>query len=50
VLADVKNQQIIVNDNPDLTLTFNYVFSPEHSQDQIYKLAVEDLIKKLFSG
>ncbi|XP_025416785.1 chromosome-associated kinesin KIF4-like [Sipha flava] len=50
VFADVKNQQIIVNDNPNLTFTFNYVFSPEHSQDQVYKLAVEDLIQKLFSG
>lgn len=50
VFADTINQQIIVNDNPNLTFTFNYVFSPQNSQDQVYKLAVEDLIQKLFSG
>lgn len=50
VFADALNQQIVVNDNPNLTFTFNYVFSPQHSQDQVYKLAVEDLIQKLFIG
>lgn len=50
VIADSINQQIIVNNNTNLTFTFNYVFSPEHSQSQVYKLAVEDLVKKLFSG
>lgn len=50
VLADSVNRQIIVNNNADLTYTFNYVFTPEHSQNQIFKLAVEDLITKLFSG
>jgi len=50
VLADSINQQIIVNNNANQTFTFNYVFTPEHSQNQVYKLAVEDLVKKLFSG
>ncbi|XP_050420539.1 chromosome-associated kinesin KIF4 [Adelges cooleyi] len=50
VLGDPINQQIIVNNNANLTFTFNYVFTPEHSQNQVYKLAVEDLVQKLFSG
>lgn len=50
VLADPINQQIIVNNNANQTFTFNYVFTPEHSQNQVYKLAVEDLVNKLFSG
>lgn len=50
VLADSKNQQIIVNNNPNQTFTFNYVFTPEHSQNQVYKFAVKDLVQKLFSG
>lgn len=50
VLADSTNQQIIVNNNVNQTFTFNYVFTPEHSQNQVYKLAVEDLVQKLFSG
>ena len=50
VLADSINQQIIVNNNANLTFTFNYVFSPEHSQSQVYQSAVEDLVQKLFSG
>lgn len=50
VLADSTNQQIIVNNNVNQTFTFNYVFTPEHSQCQVYKVAVEDLVQKLFSG
>jgi len=50
VLADSVNQQIIVNNNANLTFTFNYVFSPENSQNQVYHSAVEDLVQKLFSG
>lgn len=50
VLADSNNQQIVVNNNANLTFTFNYVFTPEHSQNEVYKLAVEDLVQKLFSG
>jgi len=50
VLADSINQQIIVNNNANLTFTFNYVFSTEHSQNQVYQSAVEDLVQKLFSG
>jgi len=50
VLADSINQQIIVNNNPNQTFTFNYVFTPENSQSQVYTLAVQDLVKKLFSG
>jgi len=50
VLADSMNQQIIVNNNANQTFTFNYVFTSEHSQSQVYKLAVEDLVQKLFSG
>lgn len=50
VLADPINHQLIVNNNANLTFTFNYVFTPEHSQNQVYELAVEDLVKKLFSG
>jgi len=50
ILADSINQQIIVNNNANLTFTFNYVFSTEHSQSQVYQSAVEDLVQKLFSG
>jgi len=50
VLADSVNQQIIVNNNANLTFTFNYVFSPENSQNEVYHSAVEDLVQKLFSG
>ncbi|XP_050544001.1 chromosome-associated kinesin KIF4 [Daktulosphaira vitifoliae] len=50
VLGDPINQQIIVNNNANLTFTFNYVFTPEHSQSHVYELAVEDLVQKLFSG
>ncbi|KAL5244522.1 hypothetical protein ACI65C_011932 [Semiaphis heraclei] len=50
ILADSINQQIIVNNNANLTFTFNYVFSTEHSQRQVYESAVEDLVQKLFSG
>lgn len=50
VLADPNNHQIIVNNYVNLTFTFNYVFTPAHSQNQVYQLAVEDLVKKLFSG
>lgn len=50
VFADCINQQIIVNNNANQTFTFNYVFTPENSQVQVYKLAVQDLVQKLFSG
>lgn len=50
VFADSINQQIIVNNNANQTFTFNYVFTPENSQPQVYKLAVQDLVQKLFSG
>lgn len=50
VFSDSINQQIIVNNNVNQTFTFNYVFTPENSQAQVYKLAVQDLVQKLFSG
>lgn len=50
VLSDSVNQQIVVNNNANQTFTFNYVFTPEHSQTQVYNLAVQDLVQKLFSG
>jgi len=50
VLIDSINQQIVVNNNANQTFTFNYVFAPENSQSEVYNLAVQDLVQKLFSG
>lgn len=42
--------QVIVQTERPEAYTFNYVFSPEDTQDQIYEDAVKSMIQNLFKG
>lgn len=44
----LNENQIIVRS--DKGFTYNYVFDQHSSQDQVYNVAVESLVKKLFEG
>lgn len=42
-----ENDQILIHEK---TFTFNYVFGPESSQDEVYHRSVSGMITNLFKG
>lgn len=44
----VSEKQVIVRN--DKGFTYNYVFDQDCTQDEVYKVAVKDLVAKLFEG
>lgn len=46
----VPNEPQVVLRNADKSFTYNYVFSPESSQAEVYDTAVKKLVLKLFKG
>ncbi|XP_034232516.1 chromosome-associated kinesin KIF4 [Thrips palmi] len=46
----IPNEPQVVMRNADKAFTFNYVFSPESSQAEVYDNAVKNLVPKLFKG
>lgn len=46
----VPNEPQVVLRNADKAFTYNYVFSPESSQAEVYDKAVKKLVNKLFNG